>query len=313
MVGRLLNVSPDDLDFIARQTMKTPMRRSSLLDDRTGRTIYIKDETVQHSGSFKFRGAIRGVRNALQGVVAAGAGNFPIAVGLAASTLNKPACLVIPNDAPAFKKAQVERTGAEIKFAERSDLVDSARLEAQRRGWSYLHALENMEMIAGSYTLGSEMAAAIQSERPGSDAVVVACGGGALAAGVALALRSRSIDAAIYVAEPETHQRYAGAREIGMPVRINPSGDTICDALQARQIGTRAFEVLEQSNVRVCAVGDSLVSEAGRLLRERCDIWAEPSGALAMGAVLGGAICRESDRLWVIACGGNMHSPNDER
>jgi threonine dehydratase len=312
MVGHLLDVPLDDLQFITRRALETPMRSSPVLDARIGRTIHIKDETAQRGGSFKFRGAILGVRNAGQGVVAAGAGNFPLAVGLAARELNQPACLVIPHDAPAFKRAQVEKTGAEIKITERSDLADSARMEAQKRGWRNLHAFESIEMIAGSYTLGSEIAAAIQKVCAASDAVVVACGGGGLAAGVALALRSRSIDAAIYVVEPETHQRYARAREIGMPIWINPSGDTICDALQSRQIGTHAFEVLEHSNVRVFAVGDSLVRTASRLLRETCDVRVEPSGALAMGAVLAGAIGRESDRLWVIACGGNMQSPDDE-
>lgn len=313
MFDRLSNVlSPDDLEFITHRAIATPMRSSSALDARTGRTIYIKDETVQHGGSFKFRGAILGVRNAIQGVVAAGAGNFPIAVGLAARAVNKPACLIIPHDAPAFKKAQAEGTGAEIRFAERTALADGARWEAQNRGWTNLHAFESPEMVAGSYTLGSEIAAAMHEKGAGADAVIVACGGGGLASGVALALRSRSIDAAIYIVEPETHQRLAKAREIGMPVRINPCGETICDALQSRQIGTLAFEALEQSNVRLCAVGDGLVMEATRLLRETCDIRVEPSGALSMAAVLGGTIGTESDRLWVIACGGNVQPADDE-
>jgi threonine dehydratase len=312
MIGHLFNVPLDDLDFITRRVLETPMRSSPVLDAQIGRTIHIKDETAQCGGSFKFRGAILGVRHAEQGVVAAGAGNFPIAVGLAARALDKPACLIIPNDTPAFKRAQVKNTGAEIKITERSNLADSARMEAQKRGWRNLHAFESIEMIAGSYTLGSEIAAAIQENNEASDAVIVACGGGGLAAGVALALRSRSIDAAIYVVEPETHQRYARAREIGMPVRIDPSGETICDALQSRQIGTRAFDILERLNVRVCAVDDGLVRKASELLRETCDIRVEPSGALAMGAVLGDAIGRETDRLWVIACGGNMQSLDDE-
>ena len=310
MVGHLFDAPPDDLEFIAHRVVETPIRSSPALDAWIGRTIHIKDETVQRSGSFKFRGAVLGVRNAEQGVVAAGARNFPIAVGLAARALNKPACLVIPHDAPAFKRAQAEDTGADIRVTERSDLADAALREAQRRGWRNLHAFESPEMIAGNFTLGLEIAASIEKERAASDAVIVACGGGGLAAGVALALRSRSIDAAIYVVEPDTHQRYARAREAGMPVRINPTGDTICDALQSRQIGTLAFELLEQSNVLICAVGDELVRKASRLLRETCDIWVEPSGALAMAAVVGGAISRDYDRLWVIACAGNT-PPHD--
>ena len=306
MRGPLVNPSADDLQFIARQVLETPVRSSSVLDAQVGRMIRVKDETVQHSGSFKFRGAVLGVRNAERGVVAAGAGNFPIAVGLAAQALHKPACLIVPSDVPALKREQAEKTGAEIKTAERSELTDYAQMEARRRGWRNLHAFEDIEMIAGSYTLGSEVAAAIQASSAASDAVVVACGGGGLAAGVALALRSRSVSAAIYVVEPATYQRYARAREAGMPVRINPSGDTVCDALRARQIGARAFEILQQSNVEVCAVGDELVQDASALLRRTCGIHVEPSGALAMGAVLGGVVGKQHSRVWVIACGGNV-------
>jgi len=282
------------------------MRSSSLLDAQVGRMIHIKDETVQRGGSFKFRGAVLGVRNAERGVVAAGAGNFPIAVGLAAQALNKPACLVMPSDVPDFKRDQAQKTGAEIIIAERSELTDYAQMEARTRGWRNLHAFEHIEMIAGSYTLGSEVAAAIEASGAASDAVVVACGGGGLAAGVALALRSRSIAVAVYVVEPATHQRYARARDVGMPVRIEPSGDTVCDALRSRQIGTHAFDILEQSNVRVCAVGDELVQDAIALLRRTCGIHVEPSGALAMSAVLGGVVGKEHSRVWVIACGGNV-------
>jgi threonine dehydratase len=306
MPGPLLVPSPGDLQFIARHALKTPLRSSPVLDAQVGRMIHVKDETVQRSGSFKFRGAVLGVGNAERGVVAAGAGNFPIAVGLAAQVLDKPACLMMPSDAPDLKRDQARKTGAEIKLAERSELTARAQAEARGRGWRNLHAFEDVEMIAGSYTLGSELAAAIEASSPASDAVVVACGGGGLAAGVTLALRSRSISAAIYVVEPATHRRYARAREAGMPVQIEPSGDTICDALRSRQIGTRAFEILERSNVRVCAVDDQLAQGAMTLLDEACGIRVEPSGALAMGAVLAGAIGSEHSRVWVIACGGNV-------
>ena len=306
--GPSFDFSADDRQFIARHVLKTPMRLSAVLDAQLGRRIRVKDETVQRGGSFKFRGAILGVRTAERGVVAAGAGNFPIAVGLAAQALNKPACLIMPSDVPAFKREQAQHTGAEIIIAERSELAGRARMEARGRGWRDLHAFEDIEMIAGSHTLGSEIAADIEAGSVASDAVVVACGGGGLAAGVAHALRARSISAAIYVIEPQSHQRYARAREVGMPVRIEPSGDTVCDALRSRQIGARAFEILQRSNVRVCAVSDELVQHASELLYGTCGIRVEPSGALAMAAVLGGAVGSEHSRLWVVACGGNVQS-----
>ncbi|MES5486473.1 pyridoxal-phosphate dependent enzyme [Bradyrhizobium sp. INPA03-11B] len=306
MVGHSLDLLPRDLEFISQQACRTPMRSSSELNTRIGCAVYVKDETLQRSGSFKFRGAILGVRNAPQGVIAAGAGNFPIAVGLAAQTLCKPACLIMPSDAPVFKLEQARRTGAEIHLAERSELAERAEVEARKRSWRNLHAFEDMEMIAGSFTLGSEIAAAIDASSSKSDAVVVACGGGGLAAGVALALRYRSISAEIYVVEPETHPRYARARALGAPIRIDPAGDTSCDALRSRKIGARAFEILEKSEVRVCAVSDKLVEDARWLLRDVCGIRVEPSGAVALGAVLAGVVAEEHARVWVIACGGNV-------
>ena len=239
-------------------------------------------------------------RNAERGVVAAGAGNFPIAVGLAARALGKPACLVMPGDAPAFKREQARETGAEIIIAERSELTDHAQMEARKRGWRNLHAFEDIEMIAGSYTLGSEIAAAIQAGRAASDAVVVACGGGGLAAGVALALRSRAVSAAIYVVEPASHQRYA--RAVKPDARQDrAAGDTMCDALRSRQIGAHAFEILQRSNVLLCAIGDEHVHDASALLHRTCGIRAEPSGALAMAAVLAGVVGSEHSRVWVVA------------
>ena len=174
MPGPLVVPSPGDLQFIARHALKTPLQTSPVLDAQVGRTIHVKDETVQRSGSFKFRGAVLGVGSAERGVVAAGAGNFPIAVGLAAQLLNKPACLILPGDAPDLKREQARKTGAEIKIAERSELTAHAQAEARGRGWRNLHAFEDLEMIAGSYTLGSEVAAAIEASSPASDAVVVA-------------------------------------------------------------------------------------------------------------------------------------------
>jgi len=288
------------------------MRSSAELNAQIGRAIHIKDETVQLSGSFKFRGAILGVRNSRRGVVAAGAGNFPIAVGWAARALSRSARLVMPRDAPPFKLEQARRTGASIDLIDRSELIQAAETEAQKLDWRNLHAFEDIEMIAGSYTLGSEIAIAIKESMSNSNAVVVACGGGGLAAGVTLALRASPVSAEIYVVEPETHQRYARARERQAPITIEPTGNTSCDALRSRKIGARAFNILEQSNVRVCAVNDELVREATSLLHRVCGIRVEPSGAIALGAVLAGVVSKEHARVWVIACGGNAEPDRRE-
>jgi threonine dehydratase len=298
-------LSPDDVAFVAAHAVATPLRTSPELDARTGRTILVKDETVQRGASFKYRGALLGLRHAPAGVVAAGAGNLPIAVGLAAAALGKRACLIMPEDAPAAKRARARESGAELHLVPRSELGAVAAAEAERRGWRNLHAFESAEMILGSATLGLEIADAVAREAVPLDAVVVACGGGGLASGIALGFRSRNLAMRLYVIEPATHRRLACAREAGGPVGIEPSGTTICDALRPRRIGALAYEILEDSDVRIGAVDDDMVRRSVAVLRDSCGITAEPSGALAMGAVIGGLIGESDRRLCVIACGGN--------
>jgi threonine dehydratase len=305
MPFQLPAISSRDVEFISAYASGAPIRSSAALDARIGCEVRVIDETVQKGRSFKFRGAILGVRNAGLGVVAAGSGNFPIAVGLASRRLAKPALLIVPPDAPEFKRDRARATGALIELADRSALTDRAQAEAQARGWCNLHAFESMDMIAGSYTLGLELAAAIMDAGPADDVVVVACGGGGLAAGVALALRARSLSADIHVAEPETHRRFAAACRVGAPISIEPSGVTICDALQSRKIGTMAFEILQRCNVCHCSASDAMVREASDVLERTCGIRVEPSGAMALAAVLEG-LAVQGKRLWVIACGGNV-------
>ena len=302
---RLSNDFDGDLRFISVNAAKA--RHHELVESSLGAPkVRLVDETRQISGSFKYRGAVLGVKNNRQGVVAFGSGNFPIAVGHAAAGLGVSALLVMPDDAPARKQQLARETGSETVLAPRGDFVRIAREAAVSRHWTALHPFHDASMLLGSCSLGFEMAEAIFEFGSPDDAVVLACGGGGLAAGVAIGLRLRGLPNPINVVEPQTHARLAAARATGHPVAINPTGQTICDALQTTKIGNLAFLVMESCKVTLTSASDNGVLTAQSLTAEKCGVFPEASGALALAALLEARIPAITAQAWVVVCGGNI-------
>jgi threonine dehydratase len=268
--------------------------------------IRLVDETNQHAGSFKYRGALLGVSKNPQGVVACGSGNFPIAVGLAASKLGVPATLVMPEDAPVSKRDMALESGSEVLLAPRPDFVDCAEREAKARGLPLLHPFRDSSMLVGSCSLGVELARTMKADGSSDDAVVVACGGGGLAAGISLGIRISGVANDIYVAEPESYPRLQAALSVSRPVEITPHEQTVCDALRVTEIGSLAFNLIQRIGVHTLVASDTAVVEAQIRLERETGIRAEPSGALALAAISESELPRLYRRLWVIVCGGNV-------
>jgi threonine dehydratase len=294
-----------DLQFISHNALKAG-HHALMVPTLNKVEIHLVDETRQKSGSFKYRGAVLGVRNGRRGVVACGSGNFPIAVGQAASSLGVPALLVMPDDAPLRKKQLAYQSGSETLFVPRAQFVQIAKEKADTCNWDALHPFQDPAMLLGSCTLGIEIAEAIAAFGSPKDAVLVACGGGGLAAGMTLGLRLQGAANPVYVVEPKTHPRLAAARTAGHPIEIIPKELTRCDALRATKIGDLAFDAIGYLNVSLATATDDGVLAAQALLAERCKVYAEPSGALALAALLEGQIPGDHDRVWVVVCGGNI-------
>lgn len=294
-----------DLQFIAQNALRA-RHHTLMAPTLSGVEIRLVDETRQKSGSFKYRGAALGVRNSRRGVVACGSGNFPIAVGQAASSLGVPALLVMPDDAPAHKKQLAYQSGSETLFVPRAQFVQIARQEAEARDWNALHPFQDPGMLLGSCTLGIEIAEAIAAFGSPKDAILVACGGGGLAAGMTIGLRLQGAANPVYLVEPETHPRLAAARKAGHPIEIVPKQLTRCDALRATKIGDLAFDAIGYLDILLATATDDGVLAAQSLMAEGCGVYAEPSGALALAALLEGQITRDHDRVWVVVCGGNV-------
>lgn len=270
-----------------------------------GPEIHLVDETRQKGGSFKYRGAVLGVRNNRRGVVAFGSGNFPIAVGLAAASLNVPALVVMPDDAPQIKKRLAQEAGSETLFVRRAEFAQIVKKEALARGWDVLHPFASPEMLLGSSSLGWALAEDIEALGAAADPVVVACGGGGLAAGVVLGLRRKGAGNPVYAVEPEHYPSLTAAFAAGQPVEIEPTGRTNCDALRVTGVGGLAFDTMRTLGVCATTATDDGAAAAQALMAEDCAIHAEPSGALALAALLENRIPGHNGRVWVVVCGGN--------
>ncbi len=306
LIGQALSTTlNNDIEFILNHAMPGKFSELATAGDSSG-AIGLVDETQQYAGSFKYRGAVLGVSKHPQGVVACGSGNFPIAVGLAASKLGIPAILVIPEDAPVSKRELARNSDSEVLFVPRTDFADVAERLAKARGLPLLHPFRDATMLIGSCSLGVELARTIQASGSPDDAIVVACGGGGLAAGTALGIRLSGLKNEIYVAEPKNYPRLQAAITVSHPVEITPQGQTICDALRATEIGALSFQIIEKIGVRTLLSSDNAVLEAQARLRRECDVIAEPSGALALAALFENELPKRHSKFWVIVCGGNV-------
>jgi threonine dehydratase len=293
---------------LAGVARKTPLLTSSGLDARAGGRVLLKAEMFQRGGAFKFRGAYNRLsllspaqREA--GVVAYSSGNHGAAVALAASLLGIPAVVVVPEDASRAKLAAIEGYGAEVRrydpATERREDVASAL--ASERGMTLVPPFDDYDIMAGQGTLGLEIAESLRDEL---GLVVLPIGGGGLAAGVATAVTSLTRAPVIGV-EPAGADDTARSLRAGHRVSI-PAVHTIADGLRAAQPGELTFPVNATLLDDVVTVTENAIRQAMRFCFTRLKVVAEPSGAVALAAVLSGAVKTAGKTTAVVASGGNI-------
>ncbi|MFC6021688.1 threonine/serine dehydratase [Plantactinospora solaniradicis] len=269
--------------------------------------LWLKLEFLQHSGSFKARGAFNRILAATEtgelpaeGVIAASGGNAAVAVAYAAKTLGVPAEVYVPTTTPAVKIAKLRQLGATVlrHGSEYAEAYEAATKRAIETGALFCHAYDQPEICAGQGTLALELLDQIGE----LDTVLLAVGGGGLMAGVAAAL-----DGVVRVVgvEPETAPALHAALAAGRPVDVEVSG-IAADSLGARRVGTIAYDVAVRTGVRSLLVTDEQVVDARRLLWDRYRVAVEHGTAAAVAALTSGAYRPASgERLAVLLCGAN--------
>ncbi|MQA24574.1 MAG: pyridoxal-phosphate dependent enzyme [Micromonosporaceae bacterium] len=275
--------------------------------------LWLKLEHLQHTGSFKTRGATNRILAAAEsgelskeaGVVAASGGNAGLAVAHVAKRLGIPAEVHVPEHAPPVKVAKLRALGAAVRQggSQYAEAYDSAVKRAADTGALFCHAYDQPEICAGQGSVGLELAEQI----PNLDTVLVAVGGGGLMAGVATALAGQ---ARVTAVEPETIPTLRAALDAGRPVDIEVSG-IAADSLGARRIGEIAYQVAVREDVGSVLVSDEAIIRARRLLWQRCRIAVEHGTAAALAALIAGAyLPAEGQRAAVLLCGANT-DPSD--
>ena len=265
--------------------------------------VDLKLECLQHSGSFKARGAFT---NLLErqvppaGVVAASGGNHGAAVAYAAMRLGHKATIFVPEVSPPAKLERIRGYGAELVVggARYAEALAASEEFAARTGALQVHAFNQEETLIGQGTLGQE----IEADLPDLDTLLVAVGGGGLIGGIAAWFSGRIRIIAI---EPEGAPTLHRAFEAGHPVDA-PTEGVAADSLAPKRVGEMMFPIAEAFVERSILVSDDEIIAAQRTLWNRVRIVAEPGGAAAFAAMLSGRYAPEpGERVGVLVCGAN--------
>jgi threonine dehydratase len=249
-----------------------------------GVTLVLKLEQLQHTGSFKARGAFANLLGRpvpAAGVVAASGGNHGAAVAFAASRLGIPARIFVPSVAPRAKVERIRGYGAELEITgdRYADALAAAEAWAVESGALPVHAFDQDETLLGQGTLGLEL----EEQAAPLDAVLAGVGGGGLVGGIAAWFAGSEV--AVVGVEPESAPTLTRALEAGHPVDAEAGGIAV-DSLAPRRVGERSFPIARRHLRAVVLVADSAIRDAQLALWERLRMVAEPGGAAALAALL---------------------------
>lgn len=292
----------------ARERIAPYVRRTPTLElgsrafDIPGR-VTLKLELLQHTGSFKARGAFSKMLASEvpgAGVIAASGGNFGLAVAYAAHILGHRAEIFVGSNSPKVKADRIRSLGAEVRIVEGyyDEALEASRGRAEETGALVMHAFDQPEVVAGQGTIGAELSEQV----PDADTVFVAIGGGGLIGGVAAWYEGRT---RVIGVEPETGSCMSAALAAGEPVDVTYSGYA-ADSLGNKRAGRIAFEIASRHVERVVLVSDDAIRDAQRRLWDSVRVFAEPGGATSLSALLSGAYLPEpAEHVVVLVCGAN--------
>ncbi len=286
----------------------TPCTKSESLSVQLGCEVYLKLENLQRTGSFKERGALNKLLSLTpeerkRGVVTASAGNHAQGVSYHAGRLGIPATVVMPETSPLIKLNANRAFGARIIL--RGALLDEAAIEARRvqeaEGLIYVHPFDDDLIIAGQGTIGLELAEQI----PGLDTVLVAIGGGGVAAGIATALKAKAPRVQVIGVETKAFGVLEQSLAAHERITVAPA-TTIADGIAVRTLGERTFPMLDALVHRVVEVDEEEIAQAILALLEQDKTVAEGAGAAPLAGLFRIAGDLKGRRVALVISGGNI-------
>lgn len=292
--------------------MPTPVLESAELNRRAGCRVLIKAESLQHGGSFKIRGALNGLLSLSQserraGVVTFSSGNHAQGIALAARWLGVQATIVMPRDAPRIKRLGTEQAGARVVLYDRYS-EDRERIGADlaaRSGALLLPPFDHPDIIAGQGTVGLEIARFARDSGVRLEALYSPCGGGGLIAGCALAMETIFPECDLFAVEPEGYAETKRSLESGRRQRVRGHPPTLCDALMAPTPGAVTFAINRRRLAGGLEVSDVQAARGVAFAARYLKLVLEPSGAIALAALLDGAAA-DRECVAVVLSGANV-------
>ncbi len=297
---------------LAGKAVRTPLLLPPVLAERVGARVAVKPETLQRTGSFKFRGAYNALASMPEaergrGVVTCSSGNHAQGLAAAAAIFGVSATIVMPNDAPALKRQRTRGHGAEIVSYDRAtgDRDAIAAEISERTGALFVAPYDDPAVIAGQGSVGIELIEQAGSQQALPDIVLVPAGGGGLAAGIALALEGLAPQAQLYTVEPEGFDDHARSFASGQR-EANPSrAGSLCDSLLAERPGALTFAVTRRRAAGGLVVSDQEALDAVAFAWRELKLVVEPGGAVALAALMAGRIDVQGRHVACILSGGN--------
>lgn len=290
---------------------KTPLLESPRLNDFLGFRLLIKAEALQHTGSFKLRGATNAVwslGDEVRHVVAFSSGNHAQGVARAVTTRGINATIIMPADTPATKIEGTKAYGAEVltydRYSESREDIGAAL--SQKLNADLIKPYDDVRVIAGQGTVGLEIARQAAAMGIVPDALLCCCGGGGLIAGTSIALHAHFPDTKIWCAEPEFYDDTKRSLESGERQRAQTEKTSICDAIVTPEPGVLTFPINRTHLSGGAVVSDEHVLKTVATLFKHLKIIVEPGGAVAVAAALTGQIPKDAQTIVAVASGGNI-------
>ena len=304
-------------DVLRPVVVETPILESPVINDLCGARVLLKAESLQRTGSFKFRGAYYRIAclapdERARGVVAFSSGNFAQGLAAAGALAGVKVTIVMPEDAPRAKMEATRRYGAEVVLSRhgtrnREEAANELAMQlADQHGMTKLHPFDDPLIVAGQGSAGIELMRQAAQLGLELDAVLSPVGGGGLLAGVALAVRRASPHTRVFGVEPEGYDDMARSLATGARQRVEGQPRSVCDALQAAMPGSVTFDVARDLVAGGFAVSDAEVVSAMDRAFHHLKLVLEPSGAVALAAALASKLSPMPKTVAVILSGGNI-------
>ena len=295
---------------IKHQIKHTPLLTNQFLDTATSARVWLKPENLQHTGSFKFRGASNAILSSPDGtkqqpVVAWSSGNHAQGVAAAAALANRQAHIVMPADAPLIKQNNTRNYGAQVVLYDRytESREDIGLSLAKELGAQVIAPYDDYAVMAGQGTSALEF---VEGCPEPLDYLLVCCGGGGLSAGVSTVFKALSPNTQVLAVEPEGFDDHARSLEAGERQANASGGTSICDALLAPTPGHKTFEINRHTLAGALVVSENHVREAVYLAATQLKLVVEPGGAAALAALLAHKQTFANKKVGVYLTGGNI-------